>query len=193
MQEKEKKQFIERIYHKFWKELYAVAYRRLRSEEDVEDMLQDIFLSMLTGNYQLVNDDSVRALLHQRLKDRTINFYRRQLTRLTFEVQESFKDELSDLDSESRLMNRELEIVVQEEIDRMPEKMKEIFLLSRNELLTSEEIAIKLDLSSQTVRNQISSGIKRIRTTLALYGNADISPASLNVILILGALLLSSH
>ena len=193
MPDEEKKLFIERVYDKFWKELYIVAFRRLQSEEDVEDMLQDIFLSLLTGDTKLENDDSVRAFLHQRLKSRIINFYRKQLIHVAFEEEEKHKSELADADSETRLMSRELEAVVMEEVEKMPEKMKEIFLLSRNDLLTSEEIAVKLNLSNQTVRNQISSAIKRIKSSVNVYGKTELSSASINMVITLGVLLLSNH
>jgi RNA polymerase sigma-70 factor (ECF subfamily) len=194
MQE-EKKQLVERIYDKFWKELYVIAFRRLRSEEDVEDILQDIFLSLLTGDVKLNNDESIRAFLHQRLKSRIINFYRKQLVHLTYKDNESLKTELSDTDSETRMMTRELETLVQQEIDRMPEKMKAIFLLSRNELKTTEEIATQLNLSNQTVRNQISSAIKRIRVAVNHYNQSEISlsPEMLHIAITIGALMLIKH
>lgn len=188
-----KRKVIGEIYEEFWKELYIVAFRRLRSEQDVEDVLQDIFLSLLTGEVALDNGASVRAFLHQRLKSRIINFYRKQFMVIAWEEQEGTKSELSDIGSETRLMARELEEVVSQEIDRMPEKMKEIFLLSRNELLTSEEIALQLNLSSQTVRNQISNAIKRIRTAVDLYGKEDLSTSALNTLVTIGALLLSNY
>ena len=189
----EKKQLIEKMYDKFWKELYIVAFRRLRSEEDVEDILQDIFLSLLTGDVKLDTDESVRAYLHRRLKSRVINFYRKQFIQVAYEEQEALKSEQSDTGSESRLMSRELEAVVQEEINRMPGKMKEIFLLSRNDLKTTEEIANQLNLSNQTVRNQISSAIQRIRNAVNDYGQADLSPVMLNITITISALLLINH
>ncbi|WCT13401.1 sigma-70 family RNA polymerase sigma factor [Mucilaginibacter jinjuensis] len=192
MQE-QKRQLIENIYGKFWKELYIVAFRRLRSEEDVEDILQDLFLSLLTGNVNLDNDDSIRAFLHQRLKSRIINFYRKQLIQRAYEEKESVKSEIADTHSDTQLLSRELEAIVQQEINRMPEKMKEIFLLSRNDLKTTEEIANQLQLSNQTVRNQISSAIKRIRTAVNDYKQADVSPTSLHIAITIGALLLINH
>jgi RNA polymerase sigma factor (sigma-70 family) len=192
MQE-QKRQVIENIYGKFWKELYIVAYRRLRSEEDVEDILQDLFLSLLTGDVKLDSNESIRAFLHQRLKSRIINFYRKQLVQLAYEEKEAIKSEAADTDSETSLLTRELEAVVQEEIDRMPEKMKEIFLLSRNDLKTTEEIATQLQLSNQTVRNQISSAIKRIKVAVNDYKHADISSASLHIAITIGALLLINY
>lgn len=193
MQGADKRILIEKLYNRFWKELYVVAYRRLRSEQDVEDMLQDIFVSLLTSNVILENDDSIRSFLHMRLKSRIINFFRRQLLSETYREKESQADMLSHVDSETRLMNLELEAVVQEEINRMPEKMKEIFLLSRNELLTSEEIATQLNLSSQTVRNQISSAIKRIRNTVKIYGRSDLTTSSVNLLITISVLLLRNY
>ncbi|SDP07373.1 RNA polymerase sigma-70 factor, ECF subfamily [Mucilaginibacter sp. OK268] len=193
MQAEEKRQFIEKVYGRFWKELYVVAYRRLQSEQDVEDILQDIFLSLLTGDVILDNDESVRAFLHRRLKSRVINFFRKQLLTELYEEQELTVSGLSDTDSETRLMSQELEAVVQEEIDRMPEKMKQIFLLSRNEFLTSEEIATRLNLSNQTVRNQISSAIKRIRATVKIYNRVELSATSLNILITISLLMLSNY
>jgi hypothetical protein len=43
MQAEEKRQFIKKVYGRFWKELYVLTYRRLPSEQDVEYILQDIF------------------------------------------------------------------------------------------------------------------------------------------------------
>jgi RNA polymerase sigma factor (sigma-70 family) len=192
MQE-EKKQLIEKIYDKFWKELYVVAFRRLRSEEDVEDILQDIFLSLLTGDIRFETDESIRSFLHLRLKSRIINFYRKQLIHIAYEEKETIKGELSITDSESRLMSRELESIVTAEISRMPEKMKEIFLLSRNDLKSTDEIAALLNLSNQTVRNQISTAIKRIRNAVHDYNHTGVSPATLHVAITLGAILLINY
>jgi RNA polymerase sigma-70 factor (ECF subfamily) len=53
--------------------------------------------------------------------------------------------------------------MVRDEIDKMPEKMREVFVLSRFEGLSAAQIADKLGVSIQTVRNQISSALKRLK------------------------------
>jgi RNA polymerase sigma-70 factor (ECF subfamily) len=189
----EKIKLIENIYERFWKELYIVAFRRLRSEEDVEDMLQDIFLSLLTAEVKLDNNESIRAFLHQRLKSRIINFYRRQLVKSAFEETGVLYTATENPDSETRLMSRELETIVQLEINRMPEKMREVFLMSRNELKTTDEIARQLNLSNQTVRNQISSAIKRIKIAVNKYQSAGVSAVTLNLAIAVGALMLINY
>lgn len=184
---------IEKIYNKFWKELYIVAFRRLRKEEDVEDILQDVFLSLLKGDINLDKEESIRAYLHLRLKSRIINYYRKQLIHLAFDEFSASEDAVAADDSESRLMTRELENVVKEEINKMPDKMREIFLLSRNDFKTTEEIAFQLNLSSQTVRNQISMALKRVRSAIDKYVQPELSPLMVNAAIVLGVVLLNKH
>lgn len=193
LKQQAKKQYITTVYNKFWKELYVVAFRRLRDEAQVEDILQDLFLSLLEGDYDLENENAVRALLHTRLKSRIIDFFRRALLKMNFENQEASKTEVDPHSSDDRLMNRELESVVLQEINKLPEKMKEIFLLSREEMLSNEEIASRLNISSKTVRNQLSTALNRIRLTIRNYGSAEPKPASLTLIITIAALLLSEH
>lgn len=190
MEQQGNRQYITIMYNKFWKELYIAAFRRLRSEKHVEDILHDLFLSLLEGDFDFENETSVRALLHTRLKSRIIDFFRRELLKVSFENQQALQSELDDTFSDTRLMNRELESIVMQEIDSLPEKMKEIFLLSRDEMLSNEEIADRLNISNKTVRNQLSTALKRIRVTVQNYGSDKLEPASVNLMIALAALLL---
>lgn len=193
MKQQAKKQYITNVYNKFWKELYLVAFRRLGDEAQVEDILQDLFLSLLEGQYDLENENAVRALLHTRLKSRIIDFFRKELLKMNFESQETSKTEADSLSSDHRLMTRELESVVMQEINKLPERMKEIFLLSREEMLTNEEIASRLNISGKTVRNQLSTALNRIRLTVRTYSTGEPELASVTIIIALAALLLSDR
>lgn len=193
MEQGNNRQYITTMYNKFWKELYIAAFRRLRNEEHVEDVLHDLFLSLLESDFDLENETSVRSLLHTRLKSRIIDFFRRELLKLSFENQQSLQSEIDDISSDTGLMNRELESIVMQEINNLPEKMKEIFLLSREEMLSNEEIATRLNISNKTVRNQLSTALKRIRLTVQNYSSGELEPASVNLVVALAALLLTEY
>lgn len=165
----DKRQRIIVIYTKFWKELYVTAFRRLQSEENTEDILQDLFLSLLEKDVVLENEQSVRAFLHTRLKSRIIDFYRKETLRTTYKAQQTQVPEPDVAYTDTRLLTRELETVVQQQIDKLPTKMREIFRLSREESLSNDEIASRLDISGKTVRNQLSTALKKIRTTVHEY------------------------
>ena len=64
---------------------------------------------------------------------------------------------------------QELYELVQKAINQLPEKCKAIFVLSREEGLTYQEIANQLDLSVKTVENQMSIALKKMRAALKPY------------------------
>lgn len=193
MEQLNKNQKIVALYNKFWKELYITAFRRLRNEENVEDILQELFLSLLEGDFDFENERSARSLLHTLLKNRIIDFLRREVLKLNLEMQSDQETELSWISSDTRLMNQELETLILNEINELPEKMKEIFLLSREEMLSHDEIAERLCISNKTVRNQLSTAMKRLNGSVRNYSAGELEPASMHLILTLGALLLGDR
>ena len=171
-----------------------MAYRLLQSEQDVEDLLQDLFISLLDGQVVLESEHNLRAFLHKRLKSRIIDFYRKALLKNTFELHEApLNEEASTEQTDTRLLHRELEEIVKREIENMPEKMKEIFLLSREEQLSNEQIAQQLNLSNQTVRNQVSTALKRIRTAVESYQSDALQPSAFNLVVVIAALTLTNR
>ncbi|WP_132225559.1 RNA polymerase sigma factor [Albibacterium bauzanense] len=181
------------MYNKFWKELYIAAFRRLQSEENAEDILQDVFLSLLESDFDFENEQSVRALLHKRLKSRIIDFFRKEILKTSFENQKILQNDYDDTYSDTWLLSNELEFIVQQEINNLPEKMKEIFLLSREERLSNEEIATRLKVSGKTVRNQLSTALKKIRATIHKYNSVELNPSIVNIFITLSAVLFSNR
>lgn len=177
------------IYELYWKELYETAYRRLSSAADTEDILQDLFLSLLKNPAVITNEGSIRAYLHKALKGRIIDFYRKSLLKEAFEQNSALTTPRYITHPDAQLMHKELETILEQEISSMPERMQTVFLMSRKGMLSNEEIAQELAISHQTVRNQISAAIKRIRKALHQYNLAH--DAGAHMILAITAALLT--
>jgi RNA polymerase sigma-70 factor (ECF subfamily) len=62
-----------------------------------------------------------------------------------------------------KLSAKELQELIHEAVDQLPEKRKEIYLLTREEGLSHKEIAAKLNISVQTVKNQVTVAVKSIQ------------------------------
>jgi RNA polymerase sigma-70 factor, ECF subfamily len=77
--------------------------------------------------------------------------------------------EKADLSGPTQIEYNELYSIVQKAIDLLPERCKVIFVLSREEGLTYQEIAEKLELSVKTVENQMSIALKKLRVSLKPY------------------------
>lgn len=82
-------------------------------------------------------------------------------------MKEPFQSVQSEDDVYNFLYTKELQLVIHAIINEMPSKMREIYLLSKEEQLKNGEIAALLMIAPQTVKNQIYQAPGRIRNELA--------------------------
>lgn len=173
--------------HSAFRELYVRHQERLRqqacsktgSAADAEDILQELFIHLWEKRHSLNITGSVPAYLHAALRNRIINYYHTLLTRNT-RVQEhaQVQPQLAD-DGQVTLALKELTAQVNEALHGMPEKMRAVYLKSREEGLSAPVIASELSLSEQTVRNQISNALKRLKVKIDAYYKGHSLPNSL--------------
>jgi RNA polymerase sigma factor (sigma-70 family) len=74
----------------------------------------------------------------------------------------------SHLFTDYKVRESELALIIEREVAALPQKMPEVFLMSRNDHLSHKEIADKLGISETTVSRQISNALKILRTRLGL-------------------------
>ncbi|NSL89750.1 RNA polymerase sigma factor [Chitinophaga solisilvae] len=165
MKEDDERAFRE-IYERYWKQLYQQATRKLATTEEIRDIVQEIFFSLWKSRRSLILRETLPQYLFSSLRYKIVDFYRLRAVRTRYYdsllgEEESLSPEVSE-----HLHYRQLNRLVEEEIRLMPAKMQEVFVLSRDHNLNAVEIAEKLSLSHQTVRNQISTALKRIRKRL---------------------------
>ena len=157
------------LYSRYFKELYACAYKRLASRADVQDIIQDIFIAIWNNSSNIDTELSLRPYLFQSLKFKIIDkFNSRNKAPLSISYIQNF-DIGGHGTSHDTMLAKELEDVLNTEINKLPSKMKEVFLLSRREYLSNDKIADRLSISSQTVKNQISIALKKLRWALDDY------------------------
>lgn len=157
------------IYHTHWEALYTVAFRGLKSEEEAKDVVHDLFLTLWQKRDSLLISTSLVAYLLTALKNRLYNQlaarqvrknHRNDLTQPITSAEES---------TEQLVAQAEILSLLNTATAGMPARMREVFLLSRQDGLTTEAIAARLNLSEQTVKNQITTALKRIRGHLRDY------------------------
>ncbi len=157
------------LFDRYWKKLYVKAYVRLQNEEEAKDCVQNVFLSIWNRRTITRVPDSVEAYLSTCIRNTVLNHLKSSKARLAREEEFLRKPENSS-DPSQTLEFRELRSLIDSEVQKMPEKMRQVFLLSREYELSGTEIAEQLDLSPQTVRNQITLALKRLRQKVQYYG-----------------------
>lgn len=159
---------MEDIYRLYWEEVLDAAYKRLRDEEIAQDICQEIFISLWENRERIQVKGSLSAYFHGAVKFRVINYFR------SSQLKEKHKEDLSLLIREETacsaaqaLMLKDLHQQVEEAIQELPDKMRVIFSMSRQEEKSIREISEELNLSAQTVKNQISSALKVMKKRLS--------------------------
>lgn len=162
-------QAFQQLFDKYWQDLYKQAWLRVRSAEDAQDLVQEVFIAFWNNVHQVHIDTSAAAYLFTALRNRIFDFYEKQQVRLKYVLDQSFHPVHTPEQATRNIANKELQQVVNTAIQALPEKMRQIYQLSREQEHTIAEIASLLSLSPQTVKNQLSSALQRIRTEIQRY------------------------
>ena len=159
------------IYDMYSDKLYAFAFAHTKSQQISEDIVQDTFLKLWKIRKTINTEGSLQSLLFKISKNQIIDMFRVQINKVEFELYLSYMEENrdSEIEAERRLYYDDFNKALQLSKEQLSERQLEIFEMSREEGKSIEEIATKLNLSEQTVKNQISSSLKKIRSQILKY------------------------
>ena len=125
-------------------------------------MALDIFIYVWENRKTLQIQLSFKAYFFQAARNRCLNALRQEKKTISLD---EINTDIADTEAIS-LENDELCRLIQEAVFALPEKCREIFNLSRNENLSNQEIAEKLNISIKTVEGQITKSLKKIKKFL---------------------------
>jgi RNA polymerase sigma-70 factor (family 1) len=160
------------IYNRYWRLLVDAAYQRLKSLEAAEEAVQDVFVNFYIRRSTINLNSSLEAYLKTALKFKVYNLYRSQAVRynyLSSLIGENYVDSASP---DKALESKELKTQILSVMEKMPDKCKEVFLLSRFEHLSHQEIAERMNISVSTVKKHITKAKSIIRFEFKSY-NTD--------------------
>jgi len=157
------------IYARHWKKLYSDAYKRLKSKELAEEIVQEVFTNLWIKRSQLQINTTVGGYLHTSITHRIIDQFRKETIRSKY--QEAFKTLHSEVDNstENEIMLKELTSTIENEVSQLPDKCRSVYELSRKEHKSNKEIALQLRISEKTVENHLTNALKRLRHGLSHY------------------------
>ena len=149
--------------------LYGLAFRILRNQEEAEDAVQDVFIKLWNMGGKIDEYKSIGALAATMTKNTCIDLIRKK----KHIVQEGYEGmELSGHDNSSPyelMASRESEDILYHIIDQLPEIYKEVIKLREIDGMTYEEIADKTKQNINTLRVTLSRARKMIREEFNKY------------------------
>lgn len=147
----------------------------LKSEEDAEDVAQDIFLKLWSNPELWFEKEDVDGYIYQMTKNAVLNRIRHLHVEQTYQQSAAMDNFLKDIadgeenDALNSLYYKEVILLVQLTLEQLPPKRRDIFRLSRFQHLSNKEIAEKLNLSVRTVEHQIYLALSELKKKIFLF------------------------
>lgn len=160
---------FERLFRDEFKGLVLFAIRYVKDYEAAREIVQEAFIGLWDKRTQIDPSRQVKSYLSTTVRNRSLNYLR---DHKKFDARLLTQENLYPLASyeqSDRLVEKELQEKIQEAISELPEKCREVFLLSRNEHLKYQAIADKLQISVKTVETQMSKALQHLRSRLREY------------------------
>ncbi|SMO56462.1 RNA polymerase sigma factor [Solitalea koreensis] len=157
------------IFDRYWKPLFHKALNRTGNDADAQDVVQEVFISCWNNRATIQIENSLAPYLFTALKYAIIKSVYRKAKKgihLPLDVEEL---NLIELSSEEIVQAKELQDIISQQVSELPERMQEIYRLSRVENLQIAQIAQHLNLSEQTVKNTLTTALGRLRKNLSHY------------------------
>lgn len=158
------------LYERYWQGLLRSAMARLGDSAEAEDAVQEVFISFWKNRKAITIEDDASAYLFGALKFCIIKKIDRAAKKGIHTPLEASSIRNVAFTQTELLHFKELETIIEKEVGTLPPRMKEIYNLSRKEYLSIREIAERLHLSDQTVKNNLTEALKRLKSRLSGYG-----------------------
>lgn len=158
--------------------IYCNISTKIVSDADAaQDITHNIFIKVWESRKQFSDFEAIKKYLYTAVKNASLNHLRnKQREKARHELFALTHYDTVEADT-GEIIHAELMAAVRKAIDQLPAKMRQVFILSYVEQLSNEEVAEKLQLSYQTVRNQKSRALLILRGLLKNYSVAQILAA----------------
>ncbi len=139
----------------------------IKDEEVARDMAQDIFLSVWNNHEKFSQINSFKAYLFRMGRNAICNFYDHSLVNEKFEI-EQLSRPIETNSVEEGLFARELQVLIEITVSKMPPQRKSIYQMSRVDGLSNDEIAERLGINKRTVENHLTMALSDIRKVVKM-------------------------
>jgi RNA polymerase sigma-70 factor (family 1) len=155
------------IFNHYNQVIYPVILRIIKSEEAAEEIVQDVFLKLWQNRTTFSEIENHNAFLFRMASNKTLDVLKKLSREKGMLMRFQQKENQQKQDNTSQLLDfKESERLVNRAIDQLPSQRQIIYKLSRNTGLSHKEIAERLNISHNTVRNQLIEALKFIRSFL---------------------------
>lgn len=159
----------EKLFTEWYVPLCNYALGILRDSDEAEDIVQKTFCKLWDQRNEIEIKSSVKSYLYRMVHNDCLNKIKQQ--KIRFEHNKNIAYERNDTinNAESNILHSELQQQLQQAIDRLPPRCREVFTMSRFQYRSYAEIAHELRITTNTVETQIVKALRILRHELKDY------------------------
>jgi len=160
---------FEMLFKSNFKGLCWFAVKYVKDLDTAKEIVQDAFISLWEKRESIDMSKPVKSYLTTTIYNRSLNYLRdnKKFNKDLLGFENIYPD--SAFHQTDKLIEDEISKKIKDAIEELPEKCREVFMLSRYENLKYQQIADKLAISVKTVEAQMSKALQHMRTRLADY------------------------
>lgn len=155
------------VFTTYYNKTKTFIYGYIKSESDAEELAEELFVNLWINRKSIDTSKSFDAWLHTIARNAAINYLNHKYIHLAYT--NNFQNQDSHHSSEEDLIAKELGLLIDDIVGKMPEQRKQIYILSRNEGLNNTEIAERLNTTKRNVESQLSLALKEIRKAISTF------------------------
>jgi RNA polymerase sigma-70 factor (ECF subfamily) len=161
---------INDLYTEYSPRLYRFAMAYLKSESEVLDIVQEVFVNVWVNRNKLKKDSNLDAYLFTVAKNTIVSVFRKKLSEKDYLEHLKNKTITNSIDTESQFNYNQLSDKLNDLVEQLPPQRKKIYQLSKEQGLANKTIAAELGISIKTVEDHLSKASKFIKKNLTEYG-----------------------
>lgn len=155
------------IYERYCKKVYGFVLRYIKQETDAEDIVQEVFIKVWENRKKIDVNSSFESFLFAVSYNTTMSLFRKRISEKKYvEYIKLIQLDDNQVDVSEQINFDELIESIRKVIEELTPRQREIFLLSRKEGLSHEEIAEKLDISVNTVKKHMVNTLSFLKSHL---------------------------
>lgn len=156
---------FEKIFDIYSNRLFWFCLRYTKSRENAEEIVQDTFIKLWNNRTKIKHETTLKSLLYVMARNQMINAYRAQINSPIYEEYLNYcnRTDCSVDDSHHLIEYDDFCNKLNRALDKLPKTQQAVFKHCKLEQMSNKEVAERLSLSEQTVKNQLSLCLKSLK------------------------------